>query len=76
VQADGPVRNDDDDGLFLWGNREDGEDGLVTWRSSVYKVVHIKCAEWLSYAVGSGTAKSNVGTIDEPVPDDADLPEW
>jgi hypothetical protein len=36
-RIDDPVRNDDD-GLFLWGNREDGEDVLVTWRSPVYKL--------------------------------------
>jgi hypothetical protein len=74
-RIDDPVRSDDD-GLFLWGNREDGVDGLVTWRSPVYKAVHFKRAEWLRYAVGSGTVKRNIGTVDGPIPEDEDLPEW
>jgi hypothetical protein len=66
----------DDGKLSAWGNRKDGEDGLVTWRSSVYKAACITRPEWLRYHVGSGTATDNVRTIEESIPDDAILAEW
>jgi hypothetical protein len=60
----------DDGKLFVWENREDSDDGLVTWRSSVCKAAYTTRPEWLRYHVGSGAATDDVKTIEESIPDD------